>query len=81
MYVRVCRGRLNVLANVVRKPLEQILCQFDPMLEPVDEVRVGVCVLCVGMCVWGVGVCVLCIVCVGIRRCQVSPWYFIGEGE
>ncbi|XP_064395206.1 2-oxoglutarate dehydrogenase complex component E1-like isoform X3 [Halichondria panicea] len=31
------RGRLNVLANVVRKPLEQILCQFDPMLEPVDE--------------------------------------------
>ena len=32
------RGRLNVLANVARKPLEQILCEFDPELEPQDEV-------------------------------------------
>uniref|UniRef100_A0A8D0W8K5 2-oxoglutarate dehydrogenase-like, mitochondrial n=1 Tax=Sus scrofa TaxID=9823 RepID=A0A8D0W8K5_PIG len=27
------RGRLNVLANVIRKDLEQIFCQFDPKLE------------------------------------------------
>ena len=33
------RGRLNVLANVCRKPLEQIFTQFDPTLEPADEVR------------------------------------------
>ena len=31
------RGRLNVLANVCRKPLEQILCQFDSKLEAADE--------------------------------------------
>lgn len=31
------RGRLNVLANVARKPLEQILCEFDSNLEPQDE--------------------------------------------
>ncbi|XP_014777606.1 2-oxoglutarate dehydrogenase complex component E1 isoform X2 [Octopus bimaculoides] len=31
------RGRLNVLANVCRKPLEQIICQFDSKLEPSDE--------------------------------------------
>ncbi|CAF1045271.1 unnamed protein product [Didymodactylos carnosus] len=30
------RGRLNVLANVTRKPLEEIFCQFDPKLEPSD---------------------------------------------
>lgn len=29
------RGRLNTLANVIRKPLYQILCQFVP-LEPAD---------------------------------------------
>lgn len=33
------RGRLNVLANVIRKELEQIFCQFDPKLEAADEVR------------------------------------------
>ena len=33
-----CRGRLNVLANVARKPLEQIFTQFNPQLEPQDEV-------------------------------------------
>ena len=38
-----CRGRLNVLANVARKPLEQIFCQFNPRLEPADEVCVCVC--------------------------------------
>ena len=32
------RGRLNVLANVCRKPLEQIFTQFNPDLEPSDEV-------------------------------------------
>lgn len=32
------RGRLNVLANVCRKPLEQIFTQFDPLLEASDEV-------------------------------------------
>ncbi|XP_061655439.1 2-oxoglutarate dehydrogenase complex component E1 isoform X3 [Phyllopteryx taeniolatus] len=31
------RGRLNVLANVIRKELEQIFCQFDPKLESADE--------------------------------------------
>ncbi|KAF7216781.1 2-oxoglutarate dehydrogenase complex component E1 isoform X2 [Nothobranchius furzeri] len=31
------RGRLNVLANVIRKDLEQIFCQFDSKLEAVDE--------------------------------------------
>ncbi|KAF5397000.1 hypothetical protein PHET_09555 [Paragonimus heterotremus] len=31
------RGRLNVLANVCRKPLEDIFCQFDSRLEPADE--------------------------------------------
>ena len=35
-----CRGRLNVLANVARKPLDELFCQFDPMLEPEDEVHV-----------------------------------------
>lgn len=36
----VCpRGRLNVLANVIRKELEQIFCQFDSKLEAADEVR------------------------------------------
>ena len=32
------RGRLNVLANVCRKPLEQIFTHFDPNLGPSDEV-------------------------------------------
>lgn len=31
------RGRLNVLANVCRKPLEKIFCQFDSKLEATDE--------------------------------------------
>uniref|UniRef100_A0A673MRC1 2-oxoglutarate dehydrogenase complex component E1 n=1 Tax=Sinocyclocheilus rhinocerous TaxID=307959 RepID=A0A673MRC1_9TELE len=31
------RGRLNVLANVIRKELEQIFCQFDSKLESADE--------------------------------------------
>lgn len=31
------RGRLNVLANVCRKPLEHIFCQFDSKLEAADE--------------------------------------------
>jgi len=31
------RGRLNVLANVCRKPLEQILTQFNSTLEASDE--------------------------------------------
>lgn len=41
------RGRLNVLANVIRKELEQIFCQFDSKLEAADEVRfrVEVCPL------------------------------------
>lgn len=33
------RGRLNVLANVVRKDLNQIFCQFDPKLEAAEEVQ------------------------------------------
>ncbi|XP_028405174.1 2-oxoglutarate dehydrogenase-like, mitochondrial [Dendronephthya gigantea] len=31
------RGRLNVIANVCRKPLEQIFTQFQPHLAPTDE--------------------------------------------
>ncbi|XP_030213982.1 oxoglutarate (alpha-ketoglutarate) dehydrogenase a (lipoamide) isoform X3 [Gadus morhua] len=31
------RGRLNVLANVIRKELEQIFCQFDSKMEAADE--------------------------------------------
>ena len=33
----IFRGRLDVLANVCRKPLEQIFCQFDSKLEAADE--------------------------------------------
>ena len=33
------RGRLNILANVCRKPLDQIFTQFDSTLEASDEVR------------------------------------------
>jgi 2-oxoglutarate dehydrogenase E1 component len=31
------RGRLNVLANVTRKALEEIFCEFDSKLEPSEE--------------------------------------------
>jgi 2-oxoglutarate dehydrogenase E1 component len=31
------RGRLNVLANVTRKPLEEIFCEFDSKLAPAEE--------------------------------------------
>uniref|UniRef100_A0A8C7R4D0 2-oxoglutarate dehydrogenase complex component E1 n=1 Tax=Oncorhynchus mykiss TaxID=8022 RepID=A0A8C7R4D0_ONCMY len=31
------RGRLNVLANVIHKELDQIFCQFDSNLEAADE--------------------------------------------
>jgi 2-oxoglutarate dehydrogenase E1 component len=31
------RGRLNVLANVTRKPLEEIFCEFDSKLDPSEE--------------------------------------------
>lgn len=40
LVILVLRGRLNVLANVIRKDLEQIFCQFDPKLEAADEVGV-----------------------------------------
>ena len=32
------RGRLNVLANVARQPLEQIFCRFNAQVDPEDEV-------------------------------------------
>jgi len=35
------RGRLNVLANIIRKDLDQIFCQFDPKLEPTDVGQSG----------------------------------------
>merc|ERR1719454_2587916 len=35
------RGRLNVLANIIRKDLDQIFCQFDPKLEPTDIGQAG----------------------------------------
>ena len=31
------RGRLNVLANVTRKPLEEIFCEFDSKVGPAEE--------------------------------------------
>lgn len=31
------RGRLNVLANVTRKPLEEIFNEFDSKLDPSEE--------------------------------------------
>jgi 2-oxoglutarate dehydrogenase E1 component len=31
------RGRLNVLANVTRKPLEEIFCEFNSKLAPAEE--------------------------------------------
>ena len=34
----LCRGRLNVLANVARQPLEQIFCEFQPTPGDEDEV-------------------------------------------
>lgn len=40
------RGRLNVLANVIRKELEQIFCQFDSKLEAADEVTQKPCCFC-----------------------------------
>ena len=35
--LRCFRGRLNVLANVCRKPLEHIFCQFYSQLEAADQ--------------------------------------------
>ena len=35
------RGRLNVLANIIRKDLSDIFCQFDPSLEPSDVGQSG----------------------------------------
>ena len=32
-----CRGRLNLLANVARTPLERLFHEFNPMLDPQDE--------------------------------------------
>ena len=37
VFILYKRGRLNVLANVCRKPLEQLFTQFNPSLEPEDE--------------------------------------------
>ena len=44
VYIHVCptmifslRGRLNLLANVARTPLERIFHEFDPQLDPQDE--------------------------------------------
>ena len=52
-----------MLANVARKSLEQIFCQFNPQLEPQDEVCMSVGCECVGCeCV----VCVSGVVCVWV---------------
>ncbi|CAF3932957.1 unnamed protein product [Rotaria magnacalcarata] len=45
------RGRLNVLANVTRKPLEELFCQFDPKLEPSDVSGSGDVKYHLGTCV------------------------------
>lgn len=37
LFIISYRGRLNVLANVCRKPLEKIFCQFDSKLKADDE--------------------------------------------
>ena len=36
-FMNILRGRLNVLANVARTPLERIFHEFNPMLDPQDE--------------------------------------------
>ena len=36
-HVILCRGRLNLLANVARTPLERLFHEFNPMLDPRDE--------------------------------------------
>lgn len=35
------RGRLNVLANIIRQDLDKIFCQFDPKLKPSDVGQSG----------------------------------------
>jgi 2-oxoglutarate dehydrogenase complex dehydrogenase (E1) component-like enzyme len=40
------RGRLNVLASVMQKPLAAILKEFQSLLEPGEEVRVRACAPC-----------------------------------
>lgn len=62
------RGRLNVLANVIRKDLDQIFCQFDPKLEVADEVR--------GMLTSENKTLLSSplAIPVGFRRCQAPPW-------
>ena len=37
------RGRLNVLANVARQPLEQIFCRFNAHMEPDPKDEVWGC--------------------------------------
>ncbi|CAF1479454.1 unnamed protein product [Adineta ricciae] len=45
------RGRLNVLANVIQKPLEEILCQFNEHLKPSDTSESGDVKYHLGTCV------------------------------
>ena len=65
------RGRLNVLANVIRKDLDQIFCQFDSKLEAADEVRVreGIVDKSLPMLYF-----IRFSTPVGLRRCQIPPW-------
>lgn len=48
------RGRLNVLANVIRKDLAQIFCQFDPKLEASDEVMLLFMLEGINQCIYGI---------------------------
>ncbi|UJR22974.1 hypothetical protein I4U23_026001 [Adineta vaga] len=45
------RGRLNVLSNVIKKPLEEILCQFNEKLEQSDTSETGDVKYHLGTCV------------------------------
>ncbi|CAF1355264.1 unnamed protein product [Adineta ricciae] len=45
------RGRLNVLANVIQKPLEEIFCQFNKHLKPSDISESGDVKYHLGTCV------------------------------
>lgn len=64
------RGRLNVLANICRKPLSSIFTQFAA-LEAEDEVFHFSSKVFIST----IQIFIKSIICLGIRRCEVSFRY------